>query len=214
MNPDGKPGITMHIDNGAGTIMNPKTGARWGDLSQSNPLPHDEVLGTYAPGEEYVWDAFDALKKKHFAQARRRIFHYAVFAHRYGSTGEGSSGLSRGFGASDFIVSLGGFCPANLECGGTVDEQAGTFMHELGHNLDLRHGGDEHTNHKPNYLSIMSYRFQFPGLTRGGRDGHSRLFALLAGRHGRRHGHNRGPRRERAAGGRGLRIVWLSAGQR
>jgi hypothetical protein len=165
VNPDGKPGVTMHIDNGSGTVMNPKTGARWGELSQSNPLPHDDVLGTYA-GDDYVWDAFDALKAKNFAQARRRIFHYAVFAHRYGSAAEGSSGISRGFGASDLIVSLADFCPGNLECAGTSDEQAGTFMHELGHNLDLRHGGDEHTNYKPNYLSIMSYRFQFPGLTR------------------------------------------------
>ena len=37
-------------------------------------------------------------------------------------------------------------------------------MHELGHNLGLRHGGDDHTNYKPSYLSIMNYSFQFGGL--------------------------------------------------
>ena len=34
-------------------------------------------------------------------------------------------------------------------------------MHELGHTLNLRHGGSDDTNCKPNYLSIMSYSFQF-----------------------------------------------------
>lgn len=48
---------------------------------------------------------------------------------------------------------------------GTVSQQAGTIMHELGHNLNLRHGGDgDVPNFEPNYLSIMSYRFQMPGI--------------------------------------------------
>ena len=42
--------------------------------------------------------------------------------------------------------------------------QAGTLMHELGHNLGLRHGGDDHTKYKPNYLSVMNYAFQLTGL--------------------------------------------------
>ncbi len=44
---------------------------------------------------------------------------------------------------------------------GDQDEQEGTFMHELGHNLNLRHGGIDNINYKPNYLSIMNYTFQF-----------------------------------------------------
>ena len=42
--------------------------------------------------------------------------------------------------------------------------QAGTLMHELGHNLGLRHGGDDHVKYKPNYLSVMNYAFQLTGL--------------------------------------------------
>ena len=42
--------------------------------------------------------------------------------------------------------------------------QAGTLMHELGHNLGLRHGGDDHVRYKPNYLSVMNYAFQLTGL--------------------------------------------------
>ena len=37
-------------------------------------------------------------------------------------------------------------------------------MHELGHNLGLRHGGSEFANCKPNYLSVMNYSRQMPNL--------------------------------------------------
>ena len=37
-------------------------------------------------------------------------------------------------------------------------------MHELGHNLNLGHGGGDWTNNKPNYLSIMNYTFQMSGV--------------------------------------------------
>ncbi|MBG0829716.1 hypothetical protein HS041_18290 [Planomonospora sp. ID67723] len=43
---------------------------------------------------------------------------------------------------------------------GDRNQQAGTFMHELGHGLGLDHGGDRDLNNKPNYLSVMNYRFQ------------------------------------------------------
>jgi hypothetical protein len=40
----------------------------------------------------------------------------------------------------------------------------GTIMHELGHNLGLRHGGNERQNYKPNYNSVMNYQYQFSGV--------------------------------------------------
>jgi hypothetical protein len=49
--------------------------------------------------------------------------------------------------------------------------EAGTFMHELGHNLGLQHGGADEQNRKPNYLSVMNYLYQFDGLQRTGRTG-------------------------------------------
>jgi hypothetical protein len=41
---------------------------------------------------------------------------------------------------------------------GSRGDQAGTFMHEFGHTLNLRHGGGDNINRKPNYLSVMNYR--------------------------------------------------------
>ena len=48
---------------------------------------------------------------------------------------------------------------------GSENQQAGTFMHELGHNLNLNHGGpaansDSSINCKPDYPSVMSYTRQ------------------------------------------------------
>jgi hypothetical protein len=44
----------------------------------------------------------------------------------------------------------------------TLDEQLGTFMHELGHTLGLRHGGGDGIKGKPNYKSVMNYLWQMP----------------------------------------------------
>lgn len=49
-------------------------------------------------------------------------------------------------------------------------------MHELGHNLGLRHGGDENTNDKPNYLSVMNYLYQLNGLPEIGNDEGDRFY--------------------------------------
>ena len=35
-------------------------------------------------------------------------------------------------------------------------------MHELGHNLGLRHGGVDNANCKPHHASVMNYAYQFP----------------------------------------------------
>ena len=43
---------------------------------------------------------------------------------------------------------------------GTVRDQSGTLMHELGHSLGLEHGGRDDINNTPNYLSVMNYVFQ------------------------------------------------------
>lgn len=169
-NPDGATGINIHIDAGPNSIMNGVNNARWNARSRAASVPHQPSIVPFAAGS-YNFTDLDNIKGVHFNATRRApVFHYALFADRYGlgdGTGGTSSGLSRKIPGGDFIVSLGSVA------GGTVFRQAGTFMHELGHNLGLRHGGDENAPAlKPNHLSVMNYRFQFIGLLKanGGRE--------------------------------------------
>lgn len=141
-NPDGTTGITLAID------LDDRISASDED---SNLSP--------------VWTDFDVIKNKYFKPRRSKLFHYALFVDQY--NGGSSSGISRGIPAHDFIVSLGQWPTP----GGTTQQQAGTLMHEFGHNLGLMHGGDENANRKLNYLSIMSYDYQMPGLTVDGTSG-------------------------------------------
>jgi hypothetical protein len=92
------------------------------------------------------------------SEAERVIYHRMIAGRKY--DGGNSSGISRGIGASDFVETLHSNVPAG--------PRAGTIMHELGHNLGLRHGNIDHDNSKPNHLSIMSYSNQFDWLLKGG----------------------------------------------
>jgi hypothetical protein len=86
-----------------------------------------------------------------------------VFAHSL--FGTGASGCAE-LPGDDSVIALAGFGPTSSSDPyyqrGTTDEQAGTVMHELGHNLGLRHGGGDNLNCKPNYLSVMNYNRQLP----------------------------------------------------
>ncbi|MHC4953260.1 MAG: DUF7948 domain-containing protein [Planctomycetota bacterium] len=157
-NPDGSTGITLHV-------------------MIDDALPYSELLGSESAPGAYDWDGtdpgvvyFQALKEANFAEEMAVVAHYCVFAHKLDFGDQTVSGMSRGstetgFAASEFIVSLGGVGVGGL---GSVNQQAGTFMHELGHDLGLRHGGGDSVNFKPNYLSVMNHAFQMSGLIHEG----------------------------------------------
>lgn len=103
---------------------------------------------------------------------RASVFHYALFGNSLNPDGSGGSSGIAELPGNDFLVTLGGTGGTawNLKTDTTpnlnrlVNFQAGTFMHELGHNLNLRHGGFEDAHRKPNYFSVMNYLYQLNGL--------------------------------------------------
>ncbi len=171
--PGGATGIHLHVDYGSDAPLAWGSAATWGALSQAESLSHRTYLSTCS-GSTFNWGgatSFDSIKQDHFTAGRAAVFHYSIWAHHLCSSFGTTSGISRNdttdfeAGGSDFVVSLGGW--AN-----TTQQQAGTFMHELGHNLGLRHGGPDHLNYKPNYLSVMNYSFQTRGLIIDNTAGH------------------------------------------
>jgi hypothetical protein len=137
-NPDGISGIQIINDYGQG-----------GAFTGGNKVNDTDGLVDYL-GSEY-----DAYKAANFAPNRIGYFHYVLMPHQYGSFSNFSSGLAN-FADDDMIVSL--------SCSTWDQAVANTIMHELGHNLNLQHGGNVYTNWKPNYASVMNYKFQFPGV--------------------------------------------------
>jgi hypothetical protein len=108
--------------------------------------------------------SFADLKAQYFHPTANHDWHYVIFGDldRCSSPESGESFI----GGSEFVVTLGVFRRAGIPI--TPDREGGTFMHELGHNLGLWHGGarsrgydDFAHNWKSNYLSVMNYRFQF-----------------------------------------------------
>jgi hypothetical protein len=96
-----------------------------------------------------------------YLTAKRQAFHYALFGHQIESDPT-LSGLAEMPG-NDMFIAMGSFGTP------TINQTAGTFMHELGHNLGLNHGGlytmtGSGIDCKPNYLSVMSFSRMTPDL--------------------------------------------------
>lgn len=130
---------------------------QWGDIGTAEGAQEtfQKLFDTYDNG-------FDARPfTGSDAETMRPYVHYCMFVESIG--GDGVSGFSPGIPGDLFVVALGqyrGQIPGRM----LRSAEAGTLLHELGHNLGLTHGGARprpHTNYKPNYLSVMNYHFQF-----------------------------------------------------
>ena len=156
-NPDGRTGINLHLD--AGAARGPKYNLGGGEQVKWQVLIDD--IGNNAGN----WARF---KASHFNQRRDGLFHYMVWGDYYvqQQNGEsGSSGLGQ-LGGRDFMVTVGK-THWNNNKGNMSDIRVGTFIHELGHNLGLQHGGDadeKGEKGKPQYFSVMNYNYQLTGV--------------------------------------------------
>ncbi len=172
-------GIALHVDCGPSCVMDPATGALWEAQSRSNAVPHEDpittstsVLGSLGDGPAQSVPAVIAGQAS--MRLRRRIS--AGRDQRYFGTEcsraswqeiPGNYAASHAFRgkAADRrrVTSLSTSFGATVNNVGNLSEQAGTFTHELGHNLGLPHGGCatnggttfncELTPYKPNYLA-------------------------------------------------------------
>jgi hypothetical protein len=155
LNPDGLPGITLHIDPGSLT----ENGLLVGDnLGGGNELPGNFPVCDLN-GAQY---GLYAAKATNFDPRRAMVFRYGVVSTHCCAGGPNAGNL----------------CIADVQCGSAkcqlsggrgeiggndfvtwnYDEFMGSLLlHEIGHTLDLEHGGDVDDNCKPNYLSVMNY---------------------------------------------------------
>jgi len=186
-------GIQLHFDVGGiyaasgSAYVVPAKYARGGDVISEGLLlcPNAKTNVCTYPGTGYavqswkigykaVKDGFPALGiPAHFDHARKDIFHYSLFAHALAAPSStpgvpaSVSGVADRPGG-DLMITLGLWRSdiAGDDQTGSILVQAGTLMHELGHNLGLSHAGLYRVpNCEPNYPSVMNYLYQTRGLT-------------------------------------------------
>jgi hypothetical protein len=163
-------GIALHLD--TGSLHAPDFNPAAYNLGGGNLVPFSACveLDTSAngAGARAGCSSFQAYKIHNMDIRRLLVFHYALFANSLNTDGSaGPSGISEMSG-NDIIISLGGYhFEVDSDTGRNmlINMQASTLMHEFGHNLGLRHGGNEDLNYKPNHYSVMNYMYQFAGLS-------------------------------------------------
>jgi hypothetical protein len=163
-NPDGTTGIDLHVEIDE-------------EIPHKNFTSISELLNIKQTSFGTSSERSDP-NSVNIIDAKMLIYYYSVFAHDQYRHDSGSSGRADGIPGKNFMITLGG-CRNPPNCAwaidpstghrtGNVEQQAGTFMHELGHSLGLYHSGAQDSsidnNYKPNYLSVMNYAFQFPSL--------------------------------------------------
>ncbi|MEZ6164169.1 MAG: GC-type dockerin domain-anchored protein [Phycisphaerales bacterium] len=156
LNPDGSTGISLHFE--LVGIDDIPFDSHWDDFGTEYMVARDLYWGT--PSERVDPNA-DAI-----LEAKRDIYRYAAIVNEINNNAVGLAEVP----GDDLLLAFGGLANRRRD-------QAITIMHEIGHNLYLGHGGivqdeiidpnrlgdvlpvPDHTNFKPNYVSVMNYGF-------------------------------------------------------
>ena len=161
-------GIAVHFD--AGTQFSAAFSPANFNLGQgNNTVTYEQCVdftrGICTSNVSQLRSVYD-WKLANFELRRKNIFHYMLFgSSQLVGGGSGSSGRAEIVG-NDSIITLGGWgLTTSPDANKLINYQAGTIMHEFGHNLGLFHGGNEDVNYKPNYYSVMNYLYQLNGLS-------------------------------------------------
>lgn len=167
-------GIDLLID--VGQLYSPVFSAADFNLGGGKEVTYARCVSLYKNA-----DCANAMDYKNASMdvRRRLIAHYGLMGSTQNSNGYGgSSGLGE-INGNDFLVTLGlwGLNSSSANALYTlINYQAGTIMHELGHNLGLLHGGNDDKNNKPNYLSVMNYDYQLNGVPSDPTDINERIY--------------------------------------
>jgi hypothetical protein len=135
------------------------------EIPYSNYLsmrPISGIFGGPPCGPPVCADFYD-LKAQYFHPHGNLPWHYAIFADVGYDPFDGFVGGQAELPGYNFMVTLRHAASQKCFFGTPIDfcmnHVAAQFMHELGHNLDLHHGGDDDENYKINYISVMNYQF-------------------------------------------------------
>ncbi len=166
-NPDKITGIRLHLEVDEIDIIVP--------LGVTDPLEFPfkfkatktNHFGTLAQRNP---DAIANPNRTNILAAKARVYRYCLVQDfiNFGTLSQYAYNGIGEIGGNDFVINLS----AQVHRDGfrDIDDQAATFMHELGHSLGLRHGGgvDAVTDKpkswvgKPNYPSLMNYALTHP----------------------------------------------------
>lgn len=146
----------------------------------SNPDGTSGINVHFVDGPQLTWNESDSLKTVYNAESDGSqdwhgpwrqwlswaphgpsVFHY-VASVNWSDAGFG--GIANIDGQMSIVNNCGSRSSSRTTCKAAVTDQAANFMHELGHNLNLRHGGGDDIRYKPNYFSVMNYFYSHTGV--------------------------------------------------
>ncbi|MBN8218304.1 MAG: hypothetical protein J0L75_16795 [Spirochaetes bacterium] len=155
-------GIAVHFD--VGNLFHGEERAAAGRFDLRGKAALRPELGLVAMTGSRRFAGLDTFRAAWLEAPRHLAFYYGLFVQAVSTEAgryEGIAGMGT-IGEPKAIIALG----ASMRVWGNVavNGQALTLMHEMGHNLGLRHGGFEDRNYKPNYYSIVNYLYSGWGL--------------------------------------------------